>query len=118
MTREEFIARIVIAGYGGWMANPALEGPVSWEWHVKQANIVADALYGQAKQVESDEMLELQNLSKSFVILWDRFNFFRADASSHVPHHLLEIADEALELSTGTYNECRRVLRGEDDNAS
>ena len=115
MTREEFVQRFVIAGWNGWMGNNEIEGAFNLEYHVAQANKAADALYGPAKPVEIDEVRELQNLSKSFVILWDRFNFFRFEASSHVPHHLIEIADEALDLSTGMYNECREALSGEDD---
>ena len=115
MTRQDFVAGVVIAAYGGWMANPALEGSFRWEYNVTQANLAADALYGPEEQVESDEMRELR---EAFVDACNWLDQITDDPTYAPSTGTLRSARAALDGYRGMYNECRRVLRGEDDDAS
>ena len=112
MTRKEFVPWFVIAGWNGWMGNNEIEGPFNLEYHVKEANKAADALYGPAKQVETDEMLALR---EAFV---DACNWLDQLPTYAPSTNTLIGARNALNRYRDLYDECRRVLRGVDDDAS
>ena len=119
---RDAVLALIAGGQRGEYAQSALDGRVWAEGYCEppekvlaRDNEFADALYGPEEQVDGDEVRELR---EAFVDVYNWIAEITDDPTCPPSKDMLMCAQEALAYYPDLYNECRRVLRGEDDDAS